>query len=192
MTRLCSLALLLLVYTACTKEPISPRTSLHPPMHYTNLEKNVKKGTYREVDIDADGHADFMFGTLLVGDPLSQQDKLQFYAYSKIGSDLLNNERDEAPMLTKDAVIPLQYPGYQWFELSAIVLAEKITLLNGAAYWQGLWKNAAHHYLPVQLHKGADAYLGWIDLSFDTTAQQLTLHRTAISREPGRLVTTGF
>jgi hypothetical protein len=127
----------------------------------------------------------------LVGDPILQRDRLQFIAHSKIDDNLLNNDEDQSPVLNRYDLISETHQGYQWYEISAIVLAEKITTMT-SVFWEGLWKNASHKYLPVQIKRNNKLYHGWIELSFDTAAEKLILHRSAISTEAGKDVKAGY
>ena len=95
-------------------------------------------------------------------------------------------------MLSRGEEVRAQYPSYDWYEVSAIVLAEKITPVNGEPYWQGPWKNVAHKFLPVMIRKEDKSYYGWIELSFDTAAEKMILHRVAICTEANREVKTGW
>lgn len=181
---------------ACTKEPVrskpeSPPSS-HPEMIYSDLQNaEVYYGKTQFVDVDRDGSKDFFFGVQLVGDPVLQRDRMQFYTFSGIKRNLLNNDVDESPMLNRSDSISKNHPGYTWWEISAIVLAEKITDYNGS-YWQGLWKNADHKYLPLQIEKDKKLYHGWIELSFRPDEGKLILHRSAISKEEEKPVLAGI
>ena len=180
-----------LVLASCTKssymEPV-----VTPEMDYTDLANvEVSQGSVKSVDIDGNGSSDFVFNVILVGDPILQRDRLQFYANSKVKTNLMVDELEQTPLLEKNALISLNPAGHQWFEISAIVLAEKISTVAGAIYWDGLWKNANHHYLGVQVEKEGKIFQGWIELSFNQAAQKLVLHRAAISREPGKTIRAG-
>jgi len=183
--------LLAFAAVACIKE-----TNTQPPspfMQYTNLyNKEVKAGQSAHLDIDGNGSNDFSFYTQLVGDPILQRDRLQFLATSKIATNLLSNSHDESPKLNKGDRIGLQHDGYNWYEISSIVLAEKITPLTGDIHWDGIWKKANHHYLPVELIKNGQAYLGWIEISFDIQEQKLILHKAAISTQSSKEIKAGF
>jgi hypothetical protein len=186
------LAIVILFFSACTKEEIKIPPASHPVMHYTNLQNaEVVPFQPRAVDIDSDGINDFLFGVLLVGDPILQRDRLQYLAYSKVSTNLLNNEQDQSPVLNKEDLISATHQGYQWFEISAIVLAEKITTMTDS-FWEGLWKNASHKYLPVQLKKNDKLYHGWIELSFDMVGGKLFMHKAAVSTEANKTIKAGF
>ncbi|MGZ3852842.1 MAG: hypothetical protein ACXVBX_08630 [Flavisolibacter sp.] len=185
-----------IIVVACGKEkppvPPVPPDSSDPVMTYRDLQnKEVKYGQLQEIDVDGDGSKDIRFNVLLVGDPVLQRDRVQFYANSGIKRNLLNNSVDESPMLNKGDSISKKHPGYDWWEISAIVLAEKIIDNNGS-YWQGLWKNADHKYLPIQFEKNSKLYHGWVELSFNTTEEKLILHKAAISTEAEKRVRAGI
>lgn len=177
---------------ACRKEKSEPLPAPHPVMHYKDLQNSeVVYSKPKAVDIDDDGSNDFLFSVELLGDPILQRDRLQYLAHSKVGTNLLNDEKDQSPVLNKGDSISATHQGYQWFEISAIVLAEKITTMTNS-FWEGLWKNASHQYLPVQIKKNEKLYHGWIEVSFDTAAGKLLLHKTAISTEAYKTVKAGF
>jgi len=191
MKRFFSLLTTAVIITSCSGEVESELN--HPPMRHTNLQNiEVRPGSSRSLDLDGDGTKDFFFYTQLVGDPVLKRDRLQFYAGSTIKTNLLNDANDESPVLPQGAQVMLNHPGYTWYEISAIVLTEKITPLAPPTFWQGRWSNASHQYLPVQINKGGKLYMGWIELSMDKTAEKLVLHRAAISKEPARMVRAGY
>lgn len=173
-------------------QPPIPSIPSHPVMSYKNLgDKEVKYGQNQYVDIDNDGTIDFKFSVLLVGDPVLQRDRVQFYANSGIKRNLLNSQVDESPMLNKGDSIGKVHSGYSWWEISSIVLAEKIVEYS-ASHWEGLWKNADHNYLPIQIEKNNKLYHGWVELSFNTAEEKLILHKAAVSTEEQRSVQAGI
>lgn len=179
---------------ACKKEklPVPPPAPTHPVMTYKDLAgQEVKYLQSQYVDVDNDGSIDFKFGVLLVGDPVLQRDRVQFYANSGIKRNLLNNQVDESPMLNKGDSIGKVHNGYIWWEISSIVLAEKI-IDNAGSHWEGLWKNADHKYLPIQIERNNKLYHGWIELSFNTVEEKMILHKAAISSEEDKTVAAGI
>lgn len=181
-----------ILFFACSKKPpLNPPAPSHPVMSYKDLAgKEVKYGKLQYVDVDGDGSNDFRFNVLLVGDPTLQRDRVQFYANSGIKRNLLNSQVDESPMLNKGDSIGKVHNGYTWWEISAIVLTEKIVTDNGS-HWEGLWKNADHKYLPIQIEKNNKLYHGWIELSFNTAEEKLILHKAAISTEEDKSIQAG-
>jgi hypothetical protein len=179
----------LLVHISCNKEHTEPRT---PTMQYTNLNNmEVKQQVHQTIDINHDGQTDFNFSTLLVGDPILKQDKLWFRVSSRGIALLQVNHQEASPVLNQGDEITLNRTGYEWYGITHIVLAEKITEENKNSYWQGLWKNAMHRYLPVRLQKNNESYYGWIEISFDTSAEKLIMHQMAISTEANVPVKAG-
>jgi hypothetical protein len=190
MTRFLFFAFAALTITSCTKDL---GYIDQPKMRYTDLQgAEIKSGTWQRLDVDGDGTIDFSFQTLLVGDPILERDRLQFYVSSKIKTNLLNDANDESPVLTKGEQIMLNHAGYTWYEISAIVLTEKITTMTPPAFWQGRWSEASHRYLPIQIDKNGKLYMGWIELSMDKAAEKLILHRAAISLDPNQTIRAGF
>jgi hypothetical protein len=108
-----------------------------------------------------------------------------------VKTNLLVDGEEQTPVKNRNEKIGSVHEGYNWFEISAIVLAEKITPVLGDVNWQGPWKNVVHKYLPVQLDKNGKLYNGWIEVSFDTTKEKLVLHRCGISKEADKSVLAG-
>jgi len=181
-------------FAACKKEPVKPTppTETHPQMLYTDLhDAEVKYLQPKTVDVNNDGAADFSFGVLLVGDPVLQRDRAQFGVSSGIERNLLNDANDQSPKLQKLEIVSKNHPGYTWWQISHIVLAEKIITATNTS-WDGIWKNAAHNYLPIQVEKEQKLYHGWIELSFNTAEEKLVLHRAALSKEAEKDVKAGY
>lgn len=193
MNKLLTLTLAVLLLSSCDKEVCEEPGLLHPRMQYTDLQNfEVKYGTTKRVDVDGNGTTDYYFETLLVGDALGQRDRLQFYADSRIDTYLPVNESEQVPQLSTGDMVKAQYNTYTWYEISAIVLAEKITPVTGQPYWEGPWKNVSHKFLPIMIRKDGQRYYGWIELSFDTAAEKMILHRAAIASEADKEVKAGY
>lgn len=162
-------------------------------MRYTDLQNfEVKPGTYKIVDIDGNGTNDFLFETLLLGDALGQRMRLQFYAYSYKNAYQPVNELEQVPVLSRGDSVKVEHPGYTWYHVTAMVLAEKIMPTNGQPYWEGLWTAASHKFLSVHIEKGGQRFYGWIELSFDAAAEKIILHKAAICTEANREVKAGW
>jgi hypothetical protein len=194
MTKYLLIAVVTVSLIACGKErplvpaPVSPQLI----MAYKELgNQEVKYGQYQYVDLDNDGTRDFLFNVQLVGDPILQRDRIQFYANSGIKRNLLNNDVDESPMLNKGDSISKRHVGYNWWEISSIVLAEKLVYASGSS-WEGVWKNADHKYLPIQIEKNGKLYHGWIEISFSIAEEKLILHKAAISTEEDKSIKAGI
>ena len=164
----------------------------HPPMQFTYIGGlEVGYNEYFNLDIDANGTVDFTFNTRLVGDPVLKQDRLQFLVGSKVETNLLNSDNDESPRLSKGDRITTFHEGYTWYELSSILLSEKVYPSAGNFWWQGLWKDADHNFLPVQLSKGSSVYHGWVEVSFNRSKEKLVLHKAAICTESNKEIKAG-
>ena len=55
-------------------------------------------------------------------------------------------------------------------------------------FWEGDWKEASHHFVPIQLKKQNGLYNGWIEVSFSTVTEKLTLHKAAICTEANKRI----
>ena len=185
------LLILIILLVSCKVQDL-PAPIVVPQMQYTDLQNTeLKYQQLHQLDIDGNGSTDFSFSTLRVGDSFLQQDRLQFIAHSLIGTKLLNDQNDQSPVLNYGDKISPAHPGYEWLEISAIELAEKTVGMTGPVQWDGLWANAVHKYLPVQLKKNGKYYYGWIELSFDTKSEKLILHGAAISTKAGKEIKAG-
>ncbi|POY39052.1 hypothetical protein C3K47_00700 [Solitalea longa] len=164
----------------------------HPEMFYKNLEDTeVRFDQIKYLDIDNDGAKDFYFNVQLLGDPVQQRDRIQYLANSLQQGYLLNDAQDQSPILNKFDPVSNTHEGYTWYENSSILLAEKIVTFNGN-FWEGLWKDADHKFLPVQVKKNQSLYHGWIELSINTGKEVLILHRSGISKKEDKEVKAGY
>lgn len=187
-------SLLLITLSSCEKDPVQnePQQPVpHPTMRYIDLATTVRPGRVRTLDMDADGSIDFVFGTQRVGDPILQVDRVQYLVNSMQQRNLLVNEHEETPRLRRTDRIGLVHTGFTWYEISSIVLAEKIIGMS-ESWWDGIWKTADHHYLPVQLDKPGGKYQGWVEISFSTLTEELILHRAALSLEANKEIQAGY
>jgi len=182
---------------SCSKDEnqiIPPPAPSHPAMHYTDLQnKEVDYNSGQVIDIDQNGTNDFLFKTTPIGDPIGRVDKLRFSAISSIHASLFVSGENASPVLNKGDVISRQNKlPYEWFIVSEVEMAEKITSFEVPAFWQGGWKDASHQFLAVQVTKDEQQYQGWVELSIDTANDKLILHRSAISKEASKDVKAGF
>lgn len=183
----CSLAIL----SACKKTkdilPITPSI-----MKYTNLHDSVVSfNKSASFDLDGDGEKDVRFATLLVGDPIAKQDKMQWYVASFFHSSLPVNNEEKIPVLNNADNIPIgNFSGYNWYNASAIVLAQKI-ITEQTTYWEGDWKDVNHRFIPLQVKKNNALYNGWVEISFNKEQEQIILHKAAISNNPNQNIKAG-
>lgn len=184
---------LLPVLFACKKETLTilPEPVAPPEMLYKDLQNRaVRYGQAKTLDLDNDGAFDLVFGVQLVGDPVLVRDRWQFLVNSGVNRNLLVNNDEQTPVLEKKSPIKSLMPGYTWYEIGSIVLAEKI-VTNDGQWWEGTWKSVHHQFLPVQLIRESKRFHGWVELSFDMVTETLTLHRSAISKEAEKEVLAG-
>jgi hypothetical protein len=188
--------MIILSVASCKKEkhdqgaPTLPQTE----MEYFNLNNTEIKANAPgfSIDINHDGRKDLAFGTLLVGDPINQVDKLQFLISSNIEVNLPVNGSEEVPVMNIGDSIKLEdFNGYHWFQLSSVLLVQKIISSTAPVVWEGHWKNAVHKYLPYQIVESGKRYNGWVELSVDITSEKIVIHKAAISKEPNKIVKAG-
>jgi len=90
-------------------------------------------------------------------------DKRRYFVTASFDVFSLVNEQEETPALNKeDAITISNPPGFNWYNASSLVLAEKFIEETGPAHWEGNWKNADHKYLPVQVRKNNFRHNGWV------------------------------
>ncbi len=171
---------------SCKKESVErPNPFPGLDMSYIDLSgKEIGPGQFVSIDLNNDNRKDIGFSTVLVGDPIAKQDKLQYTVSSDFFTSLPVDGEENAPAQNKNEIIPVgNFGNYNWYNASAVVLAQKVTPLTGDHFWTGKWKDIQHRYLPVQVLVNDKRYNGWVELSFNTEAQKTILHRAAISRK---------
>jgi hypothetical protein len=190
MMKFFSMILIVVFFLASCDKPVN----VHPQMMYTDLDnKTVGFNESYSIDLNKDGVTDVQFHTLLVGDPISKQDKRKYLVTSKINCLLPVNSNENAPLLFKGEVVPLKnFSGYTWYGIAQIELAQKVTGITGDPFWEGLWTSCNHNYLPVQVKLDNQLFNGWVELTFDTNAEKAILHRAAISKLPESEVIAGL
>jgi len=158
------------------------------------LNARIKSPTIGVIDLDGNGTIDLYFGTTLIGDPIFKQDRLVFEAVSEqyVNLQVIDYSEVGKRMNKGDVISKNAADGFMWYELTHLVLAEKVIPVNGTPFWQGNWKDASHHYLPVQVVRNGELFHGWVEISMDTNAEQLILHKAAISTESNKEVKAGY
>lgn len=129
------------------KPAVEPPKPAPVQMEYFNLyNREIKRDAPGFVpDLNHDGRTDLAFTTLLVGDHVNQLDKLQFLIFSNISVNLAVNLTEEIPVMNKGQIIVTgNFDGYQWFELSPVVLLQKIISFVAPPVWEGHWKSATN------------------------------------------------
>ena len=178
--------------SACNKTPVKP-TDDYPEMTYLNFSDSaVVFDRSASFDLDENGEKDIRFSTLLVGDPLSQQDKRQWLAVCSFNTSLPVNNNENIPVLDLNDLIPINdFSGYRWYNATGIVLSQKVLSMSAPPYWEGAWKDASHRFIPIQLRKNNLLYNGWVEISFDKLQEKIILHKSAMSEEADKSVLAG-
>ncbi|RYY38307.1 MAG: hypothetical protein EOO08_15115 [Chitinophagaceae bacterium] len=195
MKKLLLFALTTLLFLSCKKghlqRAVDDGPVTLPAMRSIDLgNAQVRYLQAQTLDLNGDGAIDFVFKLQLVGDPQLGIDRRQLCVQSGVQRNLLLNEQDETPVFGSGITLPLQQPGFHWWEVGHTVLAEKIVGSN-ESWWDGIWKTAQHRFLAVQVQQGADRYAGWVELSIDQQSETMTLHRAALNLSPGVPIVTG-
>jgi hypothetical protein len=194
-TRLVLIAVSFLTFISCKKEDtqqLPPEEKLE--MEYFDLSNKEIKAFAPgfSIDVNHDGRNDLKFGTLLVGDPIEQVDKIQFFISTNIGICLPVNNNENIPVLsTGDSIVLDDFNGYQWFELSTIVLVQKVISDNNPDSWDGAWKDVSHKFIPFQVKNSDKRYNGWIEISVDISNEKLILHKAAIGKTADKIIYAG-
>jgi len=186
---------IILVFSSCKDDDAIPSPIVEQPeMEYFNFSDTVIKAFAPgfSFDVNHDGRKDLKFGTLLVGDPIEQVDKVQFFISTNIGVRLPVNNNEGIPVLNNgDSIVVDDFNGYQWFELSSIVLVQKVISYNKPDSWDGPWKDAIHKFIPYQVKDADKRYNGWVELSVDIPFEKIVLHRAAISKTADKVIYAG-
>ena len=186
------------VLIGCGKEPMEQEPPIETPppqMRYTELNNRTIRYGEPGLALDADGNgsADVYFGVQLIGDHIRKEDKRQWIVVTSFTSNLPVNPSEQLPVLAHGDRLPVEdFGNYGWFNASEVVLIERIEHASGSIRWQGAWLPAARNYLPFQVQLGNQRFNGWVELSADSSLQQIVLHRLAISKESGRAIKAGF
>ena len=186
-----------IILAACKKTVITPvfqpPTGVHPQMKYFDLaDATIPFDHLINLDLDGDAHTDIRFGTLLVGDPINQQDEKQWLLSGAFDTYFPINASESIPLMRLADNMPIgNFAGYNWYNAASIILAQKIIGINNPPYWLGDWKEAIHRYVPLQLKKAGALYNGWVEVSFSMNNEKLTLHRAAICLEANKAIQAG-
>ncbi|HSK14163.1 MAG TPA: hypothetical protein VK907_13175 [Phnomibacter sp.] len=178
------------LFTAsCKKEKVIP--PVHKPEEITYKYFDLKDhqipwwGSNMAIDVNGDKKAELFFTKQLVGDAINKVDKRQWLITSNFYTYLPVNAMETIPVLEKDSNIPFSnFNGYNWYNASSIVLIERVEDIHGHFTWNGAWLNHQKKFLPFQVLEGHKRYNGWVEISTDQYAEQIILHRAAISNAP--------
>ena len=185
-------AILLLTFFSCRKVNSAP--PMEEGMDYIDFKsREIKAGAPGfSFDMNGDGRKDILFFTMLVGDPINQVDKLQFLIGSNIEVNLPVRPSEEIPVMQQgDQIKPGDFDGYAWYQLSSVVLVQKIMSMTEPPQWEGHWRDAVHRFAPYQVVEGNNRYSGWVELTVDIPNERIVLHRAALSRVPNKIIAAG-
>jgi hypothetical protein len=173
-----------LLLTNCKKEAVKSPAASHPQMRYLDLNDTaVIFNRSASFDLDGNGSKDISFSTMHVGDPLTQQDKKQWWVSSSFYANLPVNDNEEIPFMQKsDSIYLTSFSGYNWYNASGVMLAQKIFTSTALPYWEGKWKDATRRFVAIQIINDNNLYNGWVEITFNKTEEKLTIHRAAISK----------
>jgi hypothetical protein len=183
-----------LLLAGCKKDTVAPPVASHPDMRYLNLkDSGVVFNRSASFDLDGNGSKDIYFSTMLVGDPLAQQDKKQWWVSSSFDANLPVNENEEIPVMQRsDSIYLKSFSGYNWYNASWVMLAQKIISDTRPPYWEGKWKDVSQRFVAIQILNNGNLYNGWIEVSFNKAEEKVIIHRAAISKEANKVVMAGW
>jgi hypothetical protein len=184
----------LLLLASCKKNPVQSPVSFHPQMRYSNLNDTaVVFNRSASFDLDGNGSKDIYFSTMLVGDPVYNQDKKQWLVSSSFYANLPVNGNEEIPVMQQADSIPLTgFSGYNWYNASTVLLAQQIVPDTAPPYWDGKWKDASHRFVSIQIIDKNNLYNGWVEVSFYKAQEKMIIHRAAVSTEANKVVKAGW
>jgi hypothetical protein len=187
------LGFVLITAVACKKPRPEPPVQPPPSMLVKDLaDSSLAFGKHASFDLDDNGAKDVLFSTQTVGDPIEQKDKEQWMITVSFETSLPVNSTEHLPVLRYLDSIPLNdFSGYAWYNASSIILSQKTHPMTTPPYWEGDFKEASHRFVPIQIKKQGGLYNGWIEVSFSTTNEKLTLHKAAICKEPNKSIVAG-
>lgn len=181
--------LLGLILISCKKDDSAD--VIQPAMIYKDMNDTaIVFGRYASFDIDGDNYKDFGFFTELVGYPGEQVDRKRWLVNAAFTTNLPTSQDEHLPVLNYGDRIS-DFPGYNWYNASSVVLAQLKFSNNPPPVWEGPWKNASHRFIPFQLVKPGGLYNGWIEISFSTDEEKLIIHAAAVSKVAGKPVLAG-
>lgn len=178
---------------ACKKNEDKKPVDTKPAITYINLsDTTVAFNRFASFDLNGDGEKDVAFGTRLVGDPITQQDKKQWLVVSSFNTCMPVNSLESIPLMNLSDKIPVgNFNNYNWYNASGVVLVQKI-ITNETNFWEGDWKDATNKFIPVQINKGTSKFNGWFEVSFSKVDEKIILHKAAISKEPNKEIQIAY
>ncbi len=186
---------------SCTKNcdplmtvPPGMDSLVNKTMIHKNLQDTEVKFQQRTfaIDLDSNGTKDLIFGVMLVGDAVNKQDKYMFMVTSGIDTRLPVNANEQVPVLQKGDKIPVDnIPAYNWYELSSVMLMQKVVTVNMGNYWEGNWKSASRKYLPFQHKLNGKKYNGWVEMTLNPNQEKAIIHSYAICKSPEKDIYIG-
>lgn len=186
-------AMVIVLFSSCKR--IDVEITIPEDMTYVNLNNRTVAFQQGPVvlDLDHNYENDLIFSVWLVGDPMLEQDKRQFRVSSGIHTRLAVNANEETPVMgVGDMIYLSSFNGYNWYEVSSIILVQRVEGMYGPIFWTGNWQTAYHRYLPFQLVKNNQRYNGWVELTVDLEQEKIILHKAAYSNLPERKIRAGF
>lgn len=194
MNKLYLLLAFVVLASACKKDKSDDHSGQHPEMTYVDLQnREIKLNQEAVFDLDGDNRPDIVFLVYHIGS--GQSVKTRFTILGSAAISFLTKDEDDqsvSPAKNPDDVIHIanELP-YEWWGASETYLTEKIEPQGRPAFWLGNWKNANHKFFPIQFTKLNKKCAGWIELSFDTQAEKLVLHRAAYSTVSNKDILAG-
>lgn len=141
-------------------------------------------------DVDDDGINDFTIGSqkIISTSEQSTNNRYFFTGSFRLYSPIDNMEQTRL-LSVGDIVSENNFPTYEWFNSSKIILVEKVIPLSGNIFWKGEWRDVSHMFMAFAVEKNEKRYYGWLELSFSKEKEAVILHRSAISSQAETSIT---
>lgn len=179
---------LLISISSCRKEKTSPPSNNNPvpkPSEIFIPTQTILKpyGPLVLFDFNRDRNPEIIFYTQLVGDPLYQEDKLQFRIKSNLSTALAVNSNEQMPRWTYGVAIPSdrQFGNYTYYVAADLMLMQEVTpMLPRQVYWMGDWQQDTIAYIGFVWNSSSGPRRGWIAIRAEKEEKQMRVIRAGL------------
>jgi hypothetical protein len=182
--------------TSCKKDKqtLPPPEPGNPDITYIDLGNRVIHYTGQGVllDLNGDNRTDVLFDLYRVGNAGERADKWWWTLVTTRETYLAIDTDNEIPLLSKGNLIPFEnFNEYEWWVANEGNLMERKEFDDGRVTWSGRWLNVTKKYVAVSITIEGKRHNAWIEISTNSIAQTLTIHRAGISKIPEVAITAG-
>lgn len=189
--------LLMLLAVSCAKKKDDRIPNPNPPapadMTYNDLGNvTVTLNQMYPVDLDKDGVGDARFRVLASGSGSDGTVDDLYQLNPAPRHRVLLNEENRSPVYNLGDTIRFQnIAGYEWMALNVVEMAKRSVSANTPTRWEGNFTNVNRKYIAFQVSRYNSFYNAWIELTIDTAANRMILHKSGVSNISGRPVVAG-